>query len=207
MSFKTVYDLITANIDSNDYFQLRKEMIVRVFLYIATVILILFTFINLFIYKNYPVAFLDIIASIISLYSIKKLKNRNTLNLAVNISSFNLFFFFLIFLILNKNNDNGLFWIMFLPIFIIPLNGHNRGLIISLIFYAIAFTIAYFGIDEWQNGNWNFHSYIRFVISSLVLLYVIYVNELAIYRSNVLLSEKEKENKEYLKKLQEMAQI
>lgn len=202
----TLQAIIAPEIAKDNYFELRKEMIVRIFLYVATIILTLFTFINFFIYHKYSIAFVDTAASLISLFALTKLKNKKTLNLAITISSFNLFIFFLIFVTINKDYNNGFIWLIFLPIFIIPLNGHRKGLIITLLFYSIVFLIAYDGIYTWGNDAWTFHSYTRFVAASLVLIFVTYMNELAIYRSNILLHIKDEENKKYMKKLKESAQ-
>ncbi len=201
-----LYDFFTANIQRENYFELRKEIIVRVFLSIAAFILIAFGALNFFVYHKYNLALIDAFASIVSIYSLFQLQHKKTLQLAIKISSLNLFFFFLAYLYLNQNNDNGLVWLIFLPLFIIPLNGHKKGLIISLVFYAIAFSIAYFGIGVWDDGLWNFHSYIRFVLSSLVLVYMVYITELAIYRTNIFLEEKEKANKLYMEQLKDNAQ-
>lgn len=206
MSISNLYDLFLKQSDQKDHFSLRKEMIVKIFLYIAAFILTLFSLVNLFIYHQYTVGYIDATSALIAIYALLKLRDKKTLSLAIRISSLNLFVFFLLFLYFNQNEDNGLVWLIFLPIFIIPLNGHKKGLIISLIFYAIAFYIAYNGIGVWQEGLWNTHSFIRFVASSLLLVYITYITELAIYRNNIQLQEKEEQNKRYLEKLEDLAQ-
>ncbi|SFV59535.1 diguanylate cyclase/phosphodiesterase (GGDEF & EAL domains) with PAS/PAC sensor(s) [hydrothermal vent metagenome] len=208
MDYKEGDQLIIQEKGENDrdYFHLRKEIVVKVFLKIAFIVLTTFSIINIF-YNTYSIALLDFLAALIALYTVKALKNKQTINLAIKISSFNIFFFFLLYVLFNGNTDNGLFWVMFVPIFLIPLHGYKKGTAISILFYVIVFIIAYFGIGEWQNGEWNFHSYIRFVASSSILLYVIYINEYAIYQTNLLLYKKEENEKRYIKKLQEFAEL
>jgi len=207
MQFLThIYNILTVNtLKSKNHFEVRREMIVRIFLHIANFILVTFALVNFILYHKIALAVADTLAATISFYALYMLKKSKNLKNIIMISSLNLFIFFLIFITLNQNNDFGLIWTIFLPIFIIPLNGHKKGLIISLVFYIVAFTIAYFGIGKWDEGLWNFHSYIRFVLASLVLVYIIYVTELAIFRSNLLLYEKELKEKEYTQKLQELA--
>ncbi len=205
MFLNHLYNIVTANIENKNYFALRKEMIVKIFLHIANIILGSFALINFFIYKKELLASVDMLAALVSLYAIFKLREAKNLSIAILISSINIFIFFLVYIYLNQNSDNGLVWLIFLPIFIIPLNGHNRGLLISLVFYALASFIAYNGIGIWENGAWNFHSYIRFVLSSLVLVYIVYVTELAIFRSNTLLHKKEIKERVYIQKLQAIA--
>ncbi|SFV75647.1 diguanylate cyclase/phosphodiesterase (GGDEF & EAL domains) with PAS/PAC sensor(s) [hydrothermal vent metagenome] len=195
---------MTSN--DKDYFQLRKEIVVKVFLHVAFIVLVVFAIINFF-YETYAIALFDFLAALIAFYTIEVFKDEKTFHLSINVSSFNIFVFFLLYIIFNGNNDNGLFWVMFVPIFLIPLNGYKKGTVISIIFYMIAFIIAYFGIGKWQNGEWNFHSYMRFVISSSILLYVTYINELAITKANLLLYKKDKENKRYLAKLKKLADL
>ena len=200
------YDILTVNtLKSKDYFEFRREMIVRIFLHIANFILSFFALINFFLYDKIALAIADTAAAIISLYALYLLRKSKKLQTIITISSINIFLFFLVYIALNQNNEFGLIWTIFLPIFIIPLNGHKRGLLISLAFYTIAFVIAYFGIGIWNDNSWTFHSYIRFVLASLVLVYIIYVTELAIYRSNLLLYKKEIKEKEYIQKLRQMA--
>jgi len=206
-----LYELVLGDIqidsdEPTDYFSMRKEMIVKVFLHIATWILVVFGFINFFVYKQTALGVVDLFAAMVSFYTVFILKNKRNLRIAIIVSSVNLFLFFLLYIYMNRNVDYGLIWSIFLPIFIIPLNGHKYGLRISLLFYAFAFLIAYLGIGVWDDSQWNTHSFIRFVVSSLVLVFVIYITELAIYRSNVLLFEKERKEREYVKKLQDSAE-
>jgi diguanylate cyclase (GGDEF)-like protein len=203
--FENIYEILTKDNIGRDYFELRKEMVVRVFLYVAAFVLVGFGFINIIFYQRYAVGFIDFLAFFGIILALKSIKEQKTLQKAIVISSFNLFVFFLFYIIFNQNYDFGLIWSIFLPIFIIPINGHKKGLVLSLIFYAIAIVLAYNGIGEWQDGQWNFHSFLRFSIASLVLVYVTYINELAIYKNNVLLQEKENKEQKYIKKLQEMA--
>ena len=200
-----LYDVLLKDKISKDYFELRKEMVVRIFLYVAAFVLIVFGAINVTFYQKYLVGGIDFLAFFGILLALKSIKQQKTLKKARIISSINLFVFFLMYIIFNQNNDFGLIWSIFLPIFLIPINGHKKGLILSLIFYTIAIFFAYNGIGEWQGGEWNFHSFIRFSGASLVLVYVTYINELSIYKNNLLLQEKEKKEQKYVKKLQDIA--
>jgi hypothetical protein len=193
--FENIYEILTKDNISRDYFELRKEMVVRVFLYVAAFVLVGFGFINIIFYQRYAVGFIDFLAFFGIILALKSIKEQKTLQKAIAISSFNLFVFFLFFIIFNQNYDFGLIWSIFLPIFIIPINGYKKGLILSLIFYAVAIVLAYNGIGEWQDGQWNFHSFLRFSVASLVLVYVTYINELAIYKNNVLLQKKKTKSK------------
>ncbi len=203
--FKNLYHLNLNGMDNVDYFTFRKQMIVIVFFYIASFVLVSFMFVNFFL-AQYSLSLIDFIAAIISFYSIYLLRKKENLQKIITISSINLFFFFLFYIFINQNLDFGLIWTIFLPIFIIPLNGYKKGLIISLIFYFFAGIIAYNGIGVWENGAWNMHAYIRFMVASFVLVYIIFVTEVAIYRSNLLLAQKEEEGKKYIEELKRSAE-
>ncbi len=187
-----------------DYLELRKWMIVTIFLHIVSFVLVSFMFVN-FYYQHYALVLIDLIAAGISLFALNKLKYTQHSQKAITISTINLFVFFLIFMILNKNNDNGLLWLVFFPLVIIPMNGYKKGLKISILFYFFAFILAFLGIDSWQDGAWNFHSYIRFVVISVILVYITYVTELTLTKSFEALEEKDRLEAKYLEKLQELS--
>ena len=44
-------------------------------------------------------------------------------------------------------------------------------------YYCILFLLAFLGIGKWQDGSWDFVSFIRFCLSSAVITYSVYFNE------------------------------
>jgi diguanylate cyclase (GGDEF)-like protein len=206
-SLEKVYDFLIANVDTKKYshFDLRRAMMAKALSRIIAFIVMLFMVLNIFVYDKPLTAFIEAIASMVAIYAMSKLKNKETFEFAINLSSANIFILMLVYIFLNKNDNFALIWTIAIPIFEIYLNGHKKGLIISAIFYTIIFIASYMGIGSWQNEAWDQHSYIQFVTASLVFLCIIYIDELSVYKTYLLLEEKEKAEQENLEKLKFIA--
>lgn len=200
-----IYNFFTYNINSGDYIQLRKVVLTNVFILASLVVLSIFGTLNVTVFWEPYVALIDYFAALVALYSFVFLRTERSYELASKLSSLNLFIFFLTFAYVNQNRDYGFVWIMFLPIFIIPLNGHKAGLKMAVTFYAILFFMAYINIGVWQEGMWNIHSFLRLVVASTVLTYVIYMNEVSIHRSNQILVETKELEKQHMQMLEELS--
>jgi len=201
-----IYDALLQENNEKDYFTLRKEIVVKVFLQVATIVFLGFAIMNFIVFKKELYSIMCFLAFLALVYALKSIKLEKTLNKAIIITNMIFFLFFISFLIIDQNKDFGLIWTIFVPIVLISLNGHKKGLKYSLIFYTIAFILAYNGIGSWDDGRWNEHSFIRFFVALIALLYVLYINELVIYRSNMILTQKEEQEQKYIKKLQKLAQ-
>jgi len=192
------YSLISSNIETDNYLLLRKIIINNVFLMVASIVLTISTFVNAFIFAQYDIAIINTISAFTSFYAIYNLKKTKKIKIAQIISSLNIFLFFLFFAYLNQNHNFGFIWTIFAPIFLIPILGHKKGTLVTLLFYSIFYILAYSNIGIWQSGEWTLHSFVRLVASSLVLTYITYVNEHAIFKANKRLKEKEEEEKKYV---------
>jgi diguanylate cyclase (GGDEF)-like protein len=117
-----------------------------------------------------------------------------------------LFFFFIFFLLQNKNVDSGFLWFVFFPLFVIPTNGFKRGTLLTVFFFSVVFVLAYMGIGSWQEGEWNIYAYIRFVAVYTVLVYVLAVNEWSLEHSHRLFLKKKQKEQKLKEKLKESAE-
>lgn len=117
------------------------------------------------------------------LFLLVDLRRNKTINRTINVVITILFIFFISFIYLNKNEQFGLVWAHFFPIFSIVLLGVRKGSIVSFIYFSIVFSLAYMGIGVWENGEWSTISFYRLLISSLVLFAIIIILEIALENS------------------------
>ncbi|WP_019556160.1 GGDEF domain-containing protein [Thiomicrorhabdus arctica] len=177
---KTYLWLFVGNIAFEDHNAYRKLLLVNVLLLITSVTLLSFALLSALSFDNALIASIDFLAGFLALYAYLDLRFSQNIDKSINIGVATLFIFFLGLAYTQHNNDFILIWTIFFPIFVMTLKGHKEGIIITLVFYSILFFVVYQGIGSWQNGAWNFQSFIRFAIASLILTYIIYVKESAL---------------------------
>ncbi len=185
--------------DNNSY---RRVILVNAILCLT--VLTFFTFYNLFV-QHYVVAALDAVAAFVSFFTLLHLRIYKNINRAAKIATANLALFFVLFIYTNGGDHFGLIWTIFLPIFAILVNGRRVGLYFSILFYLCIYYIAYSAIGVWSDGQWQQTDFLRLFFSSVILTYVMYVNEFALEKSDDKLSEVRASEKEHIKKLKELA--
>lgn len=134
---------------------------------------ILFLF-NLIGPLNYKLCLIDIGIGVPILYALFILREKKDYRLASHLATMILFVGYLAVLMLLKGKNFSMIWSYFFAPFSMIILGARKGLVISLLFLLFALLIAYLGIGSWLNGQWDMPSYVRFSISQIVMLYVIY---------------------------------
>lgn len=205
MLIQRIYHFLTAGTAPTDSKALRTVIMANAFLTIGAFTFAFFAYVNLVLFHSYFIGILDALASAISIGALIDYRLHKNLNRTVWIGSVNFFLFFITFASSNQNNDFGLIWTIFFPIFVITLMGHRQGLWLTLLFYLILFTMAYTNIGVWDNETWNLRSYLRFMIASLVLTYVIYVYEAALDHSHQNLLQTRQKELKYLEELERLS--
>jgi diguanylate cyclase (GGDEF)-like protein len=119
----------------------------------------------------------DALVFVLNLYALYDIYYKKRLNRASIIATMNAFFLLLAIAYYGKADNFTLVWVIFFPVFAIFINGYKKGLIISIVFYIIAFYIVYEGIDKWLNGYWDASSFIRFAAANLGMLFITYFFE------------------------------
>lgn len=154
---------------------------------------------------NMTLVLIDCITVLITLLSLYLLFVKKNIKQAGLIGTSMLFTFLIVLSVLTKNQEFGLVWTLCFPLFVIPILGKVRGLIMIAIFYCIMLPIVFMGIGEWDYGNWSFTSFMRFTVASLTVVFIAYFFEsstLAAYQ--LVLSNRAKEKK-YLEKLEKLS--
>jgi len=131
-------------------------------------------------------------------YALILLRKKKNYKKASYLSTFILFLSYLALIVLLKGEHFSMIWSYFFAPFSMIILGAKRGLFISIVFLFFALSLSYTGVGIWMQGLWDLASYIRFAISHIVMLYIIY----AITNSN----EKAYEKIEALRQ-RELAQL
>ncbi len=179
----------------------RRYILTFVLLVIAFFAFTLFIFINLFLHK-YTLACFDLVATLLTLISLYFLLNKNNLELAAGIAATLIFLFLIVFSYINKNESFGLAWAFCFPLFVIPLLGIKRGMWALLVFYSIIMSITYLGLEQWENGAWNWVSYIRFTLISMIIVFIAYFYESTSQKAFEIIDLSREKEQDYLKKLE-----
>ncbi len=195
--------ILALNIEFDDNSSYRRIILISIILMGTIFVFIFFAIINALFLDNPLVAFLDVIAALVSIYAIYNLKKYKNIPLAAKLATTNLMFFFLTFIYLNGDSHFSLIWTIFLPIFATLTNGKNIGLYFSILFYTILFIMAYNAIGVWNSGNWLIQDWLRLTIASSMLTFIMYMNEASLEASDAKLSEVRRNEKKYLQEIKE----
>ncbi len=182
----------------------RRLILLHALLYATAIALFFFAWYNYVVLSNTLVSIMDALAGVNACVALIYIRKYKKLQLAVYLGTFNLFIFLLSFAYVNQNNQYGLIWTLFFPLFSILINGRKKGLLFVNIYYLCLFYLAYTGIGSWQNGVWDLTSFIRLVAASTVLTYIVYFMEYSHEKAEeqlFLTRMKEEETMRELKKL------
>ena len=161
----------------------RQYSLVMIFATLGAATFGFFFFYNLLVLHYYTIALIDTICFATSVGSILFLKKTHNIDLSRVFVTAYFFVFFVVFTYINKNESFGLIWNIFFCMIAINLNGHKKGLFYTFVLYGYIFLMAHEGIGVWQNGLWDKVAFFRYAFSMVLLTFVVYVMELALYRS------------------------
>lgn len=201
----TVKNKLIEGFDTDqDPFLYRRLILTASLLGITLVAFIAFTIIN-YNRAKFQLVVIDLTTIIVNLFALYLLFIKKKIVLAGFVATSMLFSFLIVLSYLTKNHEFGLVWTLCFPLFVIPILGKVRGLIMIAIFYCILLPIVFMGIGDWDNGYWSLTSFMRFTASSMTVVFIAYFFEsstLAAY--DLVLSNRAKEIK-YLEKLETLS--
>ncbi len=126
---------------------------------------------------------MNLISLLISIVILLDLRYNQNLNRAIFCALFPIAVFLIIFIYFNESNDFGLSWVLIYPIMAVGLMGSKKGLLVSLLFLAVVYAMAYNGIGKWENGEWQFIGFVRLFFSSLMVTLVAVGMDIALEES------------------------
>jgi diguanylate cyclase (GGDEF)-like protein len=155
--------------------------------------------------QKYLIAGLELFAALFSLYALVELRSKLRLSLASLLGTINLVVFLVLFTIANQGENFGLIWCLSVPLYAIFLNGRKTGLIITVSFYLMLFSLAYDGIGTWQEGRWGILGFMRLVSASLIMTFVIYFVTLILEQAYAQIEEARRYDEEQRMRLQQLS--
>lgn len=192
----------TAGVVGKSYIEHRRIILTVSFLTIATFILTLFSALNFFKLNHPLVGMIDGISALLTMGALVYVQKKKRFFAAALTGTLTLFIFLVSFVMINQNDSFGIIWSIFFPIFVISLLGRKLGLLMTLLFYLVVFSMAFQGIDVWEEGKWDITSFLRYTIASITLTYVIYMNEYAMEQAQKELDQKMREVAQNTKSLE-----
>jgi len=188
-------------LDNRSYRRILMTNFVLIAILVSTVF---FFFLNLYM-DEYLTAAIDFFGFFISVYALYQLQVHHDLQRTSLITTATFTLFFLLFVYFKGNDDFGLIWSIYVPIIAFSISGKRNGLYFSLAFYALTFYMAYINIGIWDNGAWGNHDFLRFFFASSILVYMLFMHERTLERSDFKLIEVRAKEKEYIEKLHQLS--
>lgn len=201
-----IYNFFNIDIGSHDTLVQRRATLVSSILLFTIPIFILITLFHIFYLHNYRLAIFDIIAILFSLYCIYFLKkSSDNITRASKNATVMLMVFIIFYIYSNGNNQISLLWTIFLPIFAILVNGRKIGLYFSAVYYIIIFSMAFNAIGVWEDGMWHLEGFFRFFFASILLTFIMYMNEFALETAYEKLLDTRKREEKHIKDLHKLS--
>lgn len=200
-----VKNFMTGNISVDTYTQeYRRIMLMHALTLMLTLSLVVVMLYHL-IEGNHLLGGTVALFTAISIYSLIHFRLYGDLERSSTLGTFSIFICLIAFIAINENQDYGLIWSIFFPIYVFSVKGLQRGLLYTLIYYAVLFMIAYGGIGIWDEGRWTMTGYLRFVLASIVLTYALYSFERSNDEAHLLLDEVHEREHEQMCQLERLS--
>ncbi len=194
---------IDAQIKSDPSLHRRLIMTVAL-LVITTLTFAVFAFIN-FYPESYFLSIVNLLVSIITLLALYSLIVKKSFYFSAYFATTLLFIFLVVFSYFAGNQSFGLIWTICYPLFVIPILGIRKGMIMVCIFYSIIIPMAYLGIGEWDYGFWDIKGFFRFTIATLGVVYTTCFFELSASSADKTIQEIREKEKVHLIALEKLS--
>ena len=179
-----MYKLFISNFNTHDTQEVRQVLLLNLFTILAFTFSAMLGLLNFFITHDQLVLVLNILGMFVAAGIFLDLHGNKNIQRASVLSALGVLIYFTLFVVFNKNDNYGLFWVSAVPVFIIGLVGVKKSPIYLIPYFTIVFFLAYTGIGEWQNGQWSSLGFVRLVAASLLVTLIAVMMDLALIQSN-----------------------
>lgn len=200
-----IKNFFTSNIEYTDSVSFRRVIMVNSMLSLASLVFFGFAYFNYFLLGDIFISLLDFTAAVAATITLIRLRRNKDIKQASLFTMIIVIVFMISFIVTNENSHFGIIWSIFVPIFAIEFNGKKIGSIISILFYAIMFSLAYYGIGVWNDGAWDKVDLTRYIASSSFLTFILYIIESAHNEADKELSRTREREKSILEELKNQA--
>lgn len=171
-----IQSIFITNIETKTYYDSR-----RVFLVNSLLLLIIFVSLYFFLSQDLKDFTLYGLLTMVSFLVASLLYSLNHLQKSIDLTNPILGFFCLFFMLFialeSESEEHSLMWSMLFPLIAFSLHGAKAGLLVSLFFYTIVFSVAATNVGNWDNGNWDTQDLIQFILASSILTALIFLSE------------------------------
>jgi diguanylate cyclase (GGDEF)-like protein len=178
-----------------------KIVVLNIILVSSAILFFSFGLFYIFVQSSYKIGIFELIATVFIIYALYRVRYKDNIKLTAVIVITAVFSVLLALVIFKKAEHLTIIWTIFVPLSTIFVYGTKQGLRMTVGFYAVVFTLAYYGIGVWQEGYWNHLDLIRYVVASTLLTIVIFVLENALEEAHEAIEERTKKEKAYIKQL------
>lgn len=200
---KLYNQLLCSKMNFDEYnSEVRKVVLINILLIISGTILLAFALFNFFIDREIVLCLIDFTAFLTTIFIFFDLRKTHNVKRASLFTTSSIFLMMLAIVYFGKGQDFTLVWTVFFPIFCIFINGSKKGILITALFYALVFYLAYQGIGLWEDGRWSAGSYVRLVIASIGISIIIYFFEVSFEKAYETLVEIREKEKQYIETLE-----
>ena len=182
----------------------RRLIMTAALLVVTTLTFAVFAFVN-FDPNNYFLSIVNLIVSISTALALYSLIVKKSFYFSAYFATTLLFIFLVVFSYYAGNQSFGLIWTICYPLFVIPILGLHKGMIMVFIFYSIIIPMAYLGIGEWDYGFWDVKGFVRFTIATFVVVYTTCFFEVSANSAYNTIQEIREKEKVHLKALEKLS--
>jgi serine phosphatase RsbU (regulator of sigma subunit) len=171
LSFKNIF-LSNIKVDTKSYLY-RKILMSNILLYIAMVIFPLFTLIHISVNHNLLIIGVDLTLFIFSCFTWYDLRKNKTIERTTTLILILVILGVLGAIVASKGANFVALWSMTVPFIVFILKGYRQGVYYLIAFYLALFPLLYLYTIE----STNFIQMVRFVLITLVILFIAYFFE------------------------------
>ena len=191
--------LLVSGVEEEDFRLFSRTLFAKSILIVMAVLVSSFTVYHFIFTGNYLLGFLLFVS-----FLYMHLKIKKSIQQLGHYAAIGLITIFLVYIVSTKNENMSFIWLVFIPFFIILLNGWKVGVLYVLAFYAVVVPLAYLNIGVWDNGHWNSVNFYRLVATLFLGMFMAIFVDLAqtyAHKRELKLHAKENEYVEELKKM------
>lgn len=168
-------NILLSNIEIDKSHKNYRRLVMSNLAYlIALFILLVFFFINFFIRGNTTAALVELFLILPALYGFIMIRRDKNIEKGALFATYIFFIAIVAVHFLFEFEEGIAFWALLFPFIAMSLIGAKKGLFFSFVFYIVIYSGAYY---YWHDSDVEIMFYIRFVVVSFIITYLLYFYE------------------------------
>ncbi len=168
-------NILLSNIDIDESHKNYKRLVMSNIAYLLSLLVLLaFFFINYFVRGSTTAAVIELLFILPILYGLMMLRRDKDIEKAASFAVYISFIIIIAVHFLFEFEEGITFWALLFPFISMSLINAKKGYMLSLVFYIVIYSGAYY---YWHDSDVEIMFYIRFVIVSFIITYLLYFYE------------------------------